>query len=446
MQIITNQKENESSNLSSPTGGQGAALISDEVKEIISYRPHWMIRRGNMLFFLVLLSLLALTWFMEYPDIVNATSRLVALNAPKLITAKQEGKLNKLFVKDQEQVYKGQHLGYIESTADYEQVRKLHGWMQETIKATEENNYSFLNSNPLPSFTNLGELQSSYQNFQNQFIQTKQILSHGYFQKKQAALQKDLKYLAALKNATYQQQELLEQDQRLQNTEYSAYETLAKDKVIAPLELNQYKSKLIAKEQSLKLLNTQLTNNDIASHNKTKEILDLQKSVMDQKQNFNSALLDLKASVEKWIQQYVLVASEDGKLLFNSSLQENELLANGQGLFFIQPQETRYYAELMAGQKGLGKVKEGQKVMLKAESFPSEEYGFITGKVESISNMPNRRDSFLIKVSLPEGLKTNYQKEIFFRNHLSAHAEIITDERKLFDRLWGQLKQVWERN
>jgi HlyD family secretion protein len=48
-------------------------------------------------------------------------------------------------------------------------------------------------------------------------------------------------------------------------------------------------------------------------------------------------------------------------------------------------------------------------------------------------------------VNLPKGLKTNYDKTIFFRNNLSAQAEIITDNRKLFDRLAGQLKQIWER-
>jgi hypothetical protein len=30
------------------------------------------------------------------------------------------------------------------------------------------------------------------------------------------------------------------------------------------------------------------------------------------------------------------------------------------------------------------------------------------------------------------GLQTSYQKEIFFRNNLSARGEIITDDRKLF--------------
>jgi HlyD family secretion protein len=420
-------------------------LISDEVQEVISYRPHWIIRKGNVFFLLILLFLLSLTWFIKYPDIINGSARLVALNPPKLIISKTEGKLIKLFVSNEQQVQENQHLACLESTADYKQVMKLKSWIDETIAATQTGNYEIVSSNPLPQFTDLGELQSANQLFQNEFLQTKQTLASGYYQKKKKALVKDLQYLAALKINTYQQQQLSAEDQQLLEKEYKAYEKLAEEKVIAPMELNQYKSKLIAKKQSMIQTGSQIINSDISSHGKQKELLDLQKTVTDQQQQFHSSLLDLKSEVEKWIQQYVLVASEDGKALFASSLQENELINSGQGLFYIEPKQTQFYAELMAAQKGFGKINTGQKVMIKVESYSSTEFGYLTGTVSYISNIPNRRDSFLVKAELPKGLQTNYDKTIFFRNNLSAQAEIVTDNRRLFDRLTGQLKQIWER-
>jgi len=420
-------------------------LVSDEIHEVIGYKPHWIVRRGNFIFFLIILFLLSLTWFIKYPDIVNTSARLVAINPPKLITAKVEGRILKLFVVNEQTVVKDQHLGYIESAANYEQVMKLQNWINRTMNVTGENNYDVLISDPLPDLSDLGELQVNCQAFENEFSETKQILSGGYYQKKRNALQKDVQFLSILKTNTTQQKQLLEQDQQLQQKEYSAYETLAKDKVIASLELNQYKSKLITKDQSLQQVNAQITNSDMNKHNKEKELLDLQKIITDQQQKFRSALLNLKSQVEKWIQQYVLVASEEGKVLFVSSLQENEMITNGQQLFFIQPNQTRVYAELMAAQNRLGKIKTGQRVMIKAESYPSDEFGYLTGTVSYISNIPSRRDSFLIKVDLPKGLQTNYNKTIFFKNNLSAQAEVITDDRKLVDRLAGQLKQIWER-
>jgi HlyD family secretion protein len=420
-------------------------LLTDEVQEVISYRPHWIVRKGNIVFLFIILLLLALTWIIKYPDIINASTRLVALNPPKSVIAKTAGKLLKLFVNNEQPVKKDQHLGYMENTADYNQVIILKHWIDQTTIGTQNNEYDFLISNPLPGLSDLGELQVNYQAFQNQLEITKQTLASGYYQKKKGALQKDLQYIATLKNNTNQQKELQEQDQQLQQKEYDAYASLAKDKVIAPLELNQYKSKLIAKEQSLEQLNAQMTNSDITTHSKKKEILDLQKQVTDQQQEFHSSLLELKSQIEKWIQQYVLTAPEDGKVLFVSSLQENQFIGNGQELFHIQPEQTKFYAELMVGQQGFGKIKTGQRVMIKAESYPSNEFGYLAGTINYISQIPNRRDSFLLKVELPGDLKTNYGKTIFFRNGLSASAEIITDNRKLFDRLAGQLKQIWTR-
>jgi multidrug resistance efflux pump len=420
-------------------------LLSDEVQEVISYRPHWIVRKGNSFFFIIIFSLLALTWLIKYPDVINGSARLVALNPPKLINSKVQGKLVKLFVTNEQEVQIDQHLGYMESTSAYDEVMSLQQWVEQTIIKISESNYETVISNPLPRLSNLGELQYYYHQFQNELIETKQTLSNGYYQKKKNSLQKDLQYLGNLKSDATDQKQLLELDKELQNAEYKAYEKLAKEKVIAPLELNQYKSKMIAKEQGLKQINTQITNSEISRHAKQKELLDLEKTIADQQQKFYSGLLDLKSEIEKWIQQYVLVASENGKVLFISSLQENELISNGQSLFYIQPPQTQFYAELMAGQKGLGKIKPGQKVMLKVESYPSNEFGYLKGTVSYVSGLANRRDSFLVKVDLPKGLKTNYNKTLFFRNDMSARAEIITDNRKLFDRLAGQLKQVWER-
>lgn len=422
-----------------------AELISDEVTEIMSYRPHWVVRKGNTLFFVVALLLLLLTWVIHYPDAIKASARLKATDAPKLVVAKTEGKLEKLLVQNEQYVTEGQYLAYLQSTAKHEQVLVLKQWIDSMMAQVQQNHLNILLTQPLPDLVQLGELQAAYQAFQNVLIETEQLLRSGYYQQKRAALQKDLEYLAALKSRSYEQKNLLQQDQQLQKKEYEAYESLAKDKVIAPLELNQYKSKLLAKEQSVQQVEAQITNSDLSSHSKIKELMDLQKTMFDQQQTFHSALLELKSEVEQWMQQYIAMAPESGKVLYFSSLQENQLLASGQELFYIQPPQTTFYCELMAAQKGFGKVKPGQRVLIKVESYPSEEFGYLSGKVAYISNIPSRMDSFLVKVALPNGLQTNYNRKLFFRNNIAGSAEVITNNRRLLERLLGELKQVWER-
>lgn len=160
-------------------------LVSDEIHEVISYRPHWIVRKGNLVFLLIILILLLSTWFIKYPDTVNASARLVAVDPPKLITAKADGRLIKLFVRNEQAVTKGQHLGYIESTAHYEQVLKLQDWINKALETSAENDSDILVSNPLPQLFKLGELQRGYQSFENEFVEIKQILVGRYYQKKE---------------------------------------------------------------------------------------------------------------------------------------------------------------------------------------------------------------------------------------------------------------------
>lgn len=420
-------------------------LLSDDVQEIINYRPHWFIRKGNIIFLAIISFLFLLTFFIKYPDVIKASARLAAVNAPKMLETKVEGKLEKLFVKNGDNASSGQVLAYIQSTGNHDEVIILKNWISKVEPVIDTGGFGVIRSHSLPLLTNLGDLQSAYQEFQNTFKETLQILGGGYYQKKRSALEKDLQYLATLKNSAKNQKEILQQDQGLQQKEYNAYEQLAKDKVIAPLELNQYKSKLLAKDQGLQQTESQITNSDISAHNKRKEILDLEKTVVDQQQKFKTSLFTLKSQIEEWVQRYIIISPENGRVEFVSFLQENQLLSAGQRLFFIQPPKTDYYAEMKAGQAGFGKIKNGQKVILRLNGYPSAEFGYIEGKVSYISSLPNERDSFMTKIDLPAGLTTNYKKSIFFRNNLLASAEVITDDRRLIDRLFGQLEQIVKR-
>lgn len=420
-------------------------LLTEEVQEVISYRPHWIVRKGNSIFLLIMIMIVSLTWVIKYPDIINSSAHLVTMNPPKLLNAKASGKLEKLFVTNEQEVKKGEHLGIIESTTNYDELKELQKWVSYAIIASQKQGINYLLDSSLPILHNLGELQTDYQHFQNQLEITKQTLTNGYYQRKKDALQKDLEYLAALKNNTYQQKNLQEQDKTLEQKEFEAYESLAKDKVIAPMELNQYKSKIISRNQNLEQLNAQLTSSEINKLGKQKEILELDKQVIDQHQQYYSALLELKSGIQRWILQFVLQAPEDGKILFISTLQQNEWVENGQDLFYIQPPQSKFFIEMMAGQDGFGKIKIGQRVVVRVNGYPSTEFGYLTATVNYISGIPNRRDSFLLKANLLNGLKTNYGNIIHYRNGLIANAEIITDDKKLIDRLAGELNKILNR-
>src|SRR5687767_5182668 len=125
-------------------------MVGDEVKDIISDRPHWSVRYGSLILFALVVGLLVFSWLIRYPDVVNGSVRLLAINAPKMVAAKTDGKIEKILVSDEQQVQAGTHLAYLQSTGRHDQVLLLQSWLQRTVASTQAGNYKTLLSDPLP--------------------------------------------------------------------------------------------------------------------------------------------------------------------------------------------------------------------------------------------------------------------------------------------------------
>ncbi len=418
-------------------------FVSQEIQDIVSIKPHWIIRLGTTFLFLLIFVMITATWFIKYPDLIKAPMRLVALNAPKLIATKANGKLLKLLVSDGSLVKQGQPIAWLSSTADHNQVLSMYQWIiQAQICVEQKNKIEQLLRIPIPFYSQLGELQISFQAFQSSFQQMRGILGNGYYQKKQEAIQVDLQYAVLQKKAIEQQRILYLNDLKLQKIEYQAKETLLHEKVIAPLEFNQEKSKLIAKQQSLEQLSVQAYAASVSRNSKETELIELHRRISDQKLLFLSDLLDLKSKAEDWMERYILSASQEGILQYVSSLEENQQIHLSEELFYISSHQAKYYGEVLAPQQGLGKIKKNQRVIIHLESFPSSEFGSLNGVVNSISSIPNKEGEFLIKIHLTNGLITTHHKRLLFRNNLSGTAEVVTDDSRLITKLLIRFKEL----
>jgi len=90
---------------------------SEDMQDVISAVPSWLLRWGITLFFGILVLIVGLSALIKYPDIVNAQLKIDSQNAPKPIVSKISGKLTKLLITENETVKAGQPLAYLESTA-----------------------------------------------------------------------------------------------------------------------------------------------------------------------------------------------------------------------------------------------------------------------------------------------------------------------------------------
>ena len=65
----------------------------------------------------------------------------------------------------------------------------------------------------------------------------------------------------------------------------------------------------------------------------------------------------------------------------------------------------------------------------------------VRGIVRTISQVPEDKQ-YAVEVELPDGLKTYYDIEIPFNQEMLGRAEIITDDRRLLERIISPIRSV----
>ena len=291
------------------------------------------------------------------------------------------------------------------------------------------------------SFHDLGEIQHSYQVFKQSFALFKQYLTSGYFLRKKSMLEGDIAYLKRSHANLLQEKNMQQEDLSLEKETLDADKSLKDSKTISSFDYRSEKSKYIGKALSIPPIVARIINNESNQHEKQKEILQLENDIAQQKEIFVQSLNTFKVELDEWKSKYLLRAPISGKIAFVRFLQENQQLKMNQTFCFINPENTQYFAEIAIPQHNFGKIKSGQKVLLKLPSHPFQEFGALLGKLDFISKIPSD-SGYFARVTLPNGLQTNYKKQIQYRDGLMAQGEIVTADTKLSDRLLYQFTKL----
>lgn len=402
------------------------------IQGITLTKPPFIVRNSLFLLIIILLVFVFITWIIKYPDIIKVNAKLISINAPKEIVSRISGKLIKLYVKEGTSVQKGDILGYLETTANCENVIFLSSIIDSIV------NYPSLQSNSFllkEGNLNLGELQSDFQSFINSFQQFKSYSANGFFLKRLNDLKKDLTLLQEINVNLLNQKEITKEDMSIQQKIYEANKSLHGDKVISDFEFGSETSKLLGKKILIPQVNLAIINNLVLQSGKRKEIAELENSILQQKIIFEQAIRTFKSKIDDWKKKYLLVSPINGKVAFLSFFQENQQIQPEQLICFVKPNDLSYFAEIVIPQENFGKVNIGQKVLLKFSAYPFQEFGILEGSITYISSM-NTEGGYFAKVNLNNGLKTNFGKEIEYRYGLKASGEIITKDLRLVERFY----------
>lgn len=90
------------------------------------------------------------------------------------------------------------------------------------------------------------------------------------------------------------------------------------------------------------------------------------------------------------------------------------------------------------------KIRTGQPVNLKFDSYPYLKFGLVRGVVGKISSVP-KGEGYEVEIQLPGRLITTLGKELEFSQELKGSAEIVTEDISLLSRILGPVKAVFSR-
>lgn len=420
-------------------------LRSPEIRKILEEKPSRLITWGTLFIIVSITAILLTAWFIKYPDIVKSEVVISDATPPIPITAKMQGLLGNIFVEEGEVVEKNQRLGMIKNAATYEAIKEVEDILG-LFQANNSSTYYLMDSLQFEQSDEfgLGEVGASF-NFLKSALKEFQIdKSSPETAIKINNLQNRIKNLRTLIKANSGKIQALERRVNVnvslvdskQNDYGKGKLTLAEfEKFIADLEnarqdLISFESSLESKKSEITSLETQINlirQGDIKESSFAFE-------------NIKEKTDYLKNQLDKWREKYLLVAPEGGIISFyENKIDTKKFFQTDEKIMAILPETTsELIGKVSLDIRHNGKVLEEQDVLIKLASYPYQEFGKLRGKVRYKADIP--KDDFVnVEIELTNGLITTNEKSIPQDRQLIGTAEIVTENKRLFQRIYEKV-------
>jgi len=420
-------------------------LRSEEVQDILTKVPHWMIRWGTVLIFAIIIMLFFVSWFVKYPDVVKTEIVITTNIPPEKIVSKSSGRIEAILVKNKMVVAKNSILAIIENTANYKDVFLL----KKIVDGYDINNSKKEFPFELLQNKQLGEIESAFAVFQKDYQAQELNKDLHPFQVESRAQQSEKIQITERIEILQQQKTINERELELQRNEVARFETLFNKGIISAQEMEAKKLSFLQAQKnyrgllsSISQLRSSLIDNTKSSQNSqinsTREEVNLGRNV-------SQSFYQLKKVIRDWELAYALKSSISGKVTFLQVWNENQTINVGDNVFSIIPDaKNSFIGKVKAPALNSGKIKVGQRVNIRLANYPDREFGVLKGEIKNISLVPDKDGNLLIDVALPNGLKTSYDKKITFQQEMKGNAEIVTEDLRLIERILYQFKNIFE--
>lgn len=416
-------------------------IRSDEVQEILNEVPNWMIRYGITLIFLIIVAGLILSWFIKYPETVAGTAEITTEQPPVQMVAKMSGYIQNLQFLEGAFIDKNQVIAEISNPVAKETMDSLRIFLRSF--SIEE---ASVQAVKLSAISSLGQGQNDANTLFNLLVEYDKTINDKSFVRTIHSLDKQIEYNTRLAGISQTQLKLFTSEMKSAVEKYNSDSILFSQGVIAKVAYFEKQSEYFSKKQTLldakkagiqyKILASEYSEQ---KNKLLKEQEDLKRSLTI---DIASAIKSLSTFYGEWQMNYLLISPIEGKLAYLSNLSENEFVQAEQPLFAIIPDDDHILGLVHIDQQGYGMIQPGQKVRIKLNNFPYQEYGQLLGFVKEVSKIAGD-SGYLLKVHFPQGLLTTYNKEVTYKPGMTGSAEVVTKDLRLLERLFYSFRSLF---
>lgn len=413
---------------------------NEGIDDILSASPGTLVRNGSTVIGLVAATMVALAYFVRYPDVVPGQVTLLTEDPPAPVLARADGLIERLFVRDGACVTRGAPLARVAVTGDGEAMQAL----VATLAAAEVDHddpsrlAEYLRVTPS---TNLGSLHTAHAALQaaiTAYEQSARIdhdgLRRGLHGQQRASYESLKREAGDLIKLLGRNVDLAE---RRKGRDVSLQDTGALSREDAEASQGQ----VLQRKIDLGIIRLNQLNTVLQSIRAESEFLDVELALEDERRErgdaVQAAFRRLQLEALQWEAAHVMRAPIDGCVSLRRVWSDHQAVHVGDEVLVVLPSGSPVVGRIQLTHSGAGKVKAGQHVTIQPESFPMYEFGVLHGEVASVAAMADEV-GFVATVTLTDGLQTDQGISLEFRQGMQGAASVVTRERRLLERVFSQ--------
>lgn len=416
-------------------------IRSEEVQEILGTPPNWLVRWGTTLALVTIVLLGWVGYWVRYPDIVKEDITITSMEPPKRLVANSQAYISNILVANEDTVDAGTALLVFKNNAKFEDVLTLEDRLVNINVMTDS---ALLAVDPGKDLL-LGDLREDVYDFMEKQEQLRLTYSPKYEKLSINQLRKELSNVRSGIEYDRRRKEKLAGQLDLAYQRLRQEEMLFDEGSVPFSVLRNTREEILALEREMQSIESTIKSKQFEIESIRNKISGVRAGSREDRISASTELKDsfhrLKNQVEDWKKKNLITSPIEGIVLFpNDNISEQQYVSPGSELVVVVPiQNTETIGKIDLNINGSGRVRKGQRVIVKLDSYPFQEFGALIGQIAWKGRLPTG-STIPVEVRFPDGLVTTTGREIDPTREMTGTAEIITEDKRFIERIFENFR------